>query len=748
MNRKHLNIRMAAALLFLAVLLLVVLAIGSEGAQGRQPSTIGLYTENPDDPGTRTVKANEDDNAVFDLVLENYDDGDTENRVVLLYALPDVLSGDEDNWAFSFGNSEGDGEVFYTYDHPTHGELDYFKYLVSGNGTPTEVEFNVTHDYEGSGDNDDRVRYLVRGLDYEEEDEPVDEGERERFLDKIVGKDENNNITYLLDEGEEPNVDYTNELRLEVMVVSDPFNPRCYPERDSMDVVANTSYALGVTVRNDGQQEDELKLEAAVKNDTHGFWNISALAPYTLGDYVELESQGEFTATLLITAPLDEDQAPEGSYELELSCVSKGSGYVDEASVEVDLLQRYDPLIALNSTDSADKIIDTFGAATSFRFNLTNNGTLTDTIALQAEVGDIDTRAGGTNDHWTREFYPTGPLTVAPGETVDIRMNLTPVFDNWKIPPEKYPVSVTASSTNNGSRTDETVVRIRMVDLYSPVLRFLDQPADVIQANNAGTYRLSALNDGQVEDTFSLGLEIRDGEGNLVADLVDPGHWDVSFTDLDTGATIEARQLPPLAPGEEYVFRLGIRPPVGMHSGEYTFNVSITSRGPEREMAALEQPFSIILPDLWIGNWDIVILPDEVEEGDEVIIWATVHLVGSISTPIRVEFFYSTGSDGFVFIGYVDLDFGGKADTEGVAELTWSYVVESTVKVTVDAANDVEEADENNNQATASVEVSSYYTDISSDPACFDIIGPAILGMAFITKTGYDKRKKRKTENR
>ena len=715
MLTKNRTLKSCLLILFLSVLLLV-LAVGSGNAKGSQPSTIGLYKENPDDPGTRAVNASEDDSVVFDLVLENYNDTDSKNRVVLLYALPDVRHGDEDNWAFSFENSEGNGEVFYTYDHPSHGELDYFKYLVSGDGTPIGVEFNVTHDYEGSGDNDDAVRYLVRGLDYEEEDEPADEGERERFLDKIVGKEENNNITYLLDDGEEPNTDYTNELKLEVMVYPDPFIPGCYPERDSMDVVANTSYALDVTVRNDGQQEDELKLEAAVKNDTKGFWNITAMAPYTLGDYVELDSLEEFTATLFITAPLDGGQVPDGIYYLELESESNKSDLQDVRTVAITLLQRYDPLINLDPTNTDDKIAKTDGTATTFKFKVKNNGTLTDTIALLAEVQNIGSRAGDTNDYWTKTFYLTSPLVdVAPGETVDVMLNLTPTLNNEVIPQGKYPAYVNATSTNNLARKDQAMVYIRMPNLYNPRGDIVSEPFDAeIQIGTAGVYIFSVTNGGWMDDTFTLGFTVKDSDGNPIASEADPGDpaWVFSFEDKDTGATLENRQLT-LRPGALQDVLFKITPPAGTAIGDYDIEISVTSSGPAKLKAIISATFTPTLPNLWIDTEDIEIVPQTVDEGKDVTIRVTVHLYGAVSKTIKVEFYYHTAAAGFAFIGEKDFDFGGKTgkDVTELVEFVWSaripYAVENNIKVTVDAGDDVVESDETDNEATTTLTVNA-----------------------------------------
>jgi len=683
----------------------------------KQASNIGLYMRDTDDCPTLNIRAGEDDVVTFDLRLENYNASDFVERVVLLYVVPRVNHGDEDNWEFAFLDAENHGLPYFTGDHPVFGTTDFYKYVVKGDGTPTNVTFWFWHDYEILIDNEDDIEFLIHGLDYEAEDEPEQEEELERFLFKIIenGSCQNHNVTYLMEEGKIPNVDATNLKRLRSFICGCPgFLPWVRPDNTFIEMVADeVHHDLSVTLENEGWEDDELSLEAEVEDDTAEWWDVSAKLPYMLGNFIPLDGSPcgvnrNFTVTLLISLknPANYTKVPHGSYKLRLTAESNRGGFTDEKIVIINLLQRYDPQIYLDPTDTDDKLAHTNGTPTSFRFKLKNNGTLTDTISLDAEAGDMANRAGDTNEYWTREFYPASPVTLGPGETVDVYLNITPTLDNTKIFPGKYPVFVNVTSDNNPARKDVAEVYVRMPSLYAPP----DDPvAPPFQIGSEEVLKFTVMNLGRVEDTLALGLELRDPAGALVASLDEPGSWLFSFKNADTGAPLTESSVT-LASWAEQDVHLRITPMAGTPSGDYTLHISITPGELGQDMRMLDVPLTVLPLDLWITSDDIEIIPPEVDEGEVVVIKVTVHLDGAIEPPISVEFFYKTTSSGFVYLGGVELDFGGKVNTEETVTFTWdkANVPRATgqnIRVWVDAADLVKEENETNNAASATITV-------------------------------------------
>jgi len=685
----------------------------------KQPSSIGLYMKDVDDCLTLWVEAGKDDDITLELRLENHNASDFVERVVLLYVLTDVKHGDEDNWEFRFPDAENGGIPIYEGEHPDYGTMSFYKYVVKGDGTPTNVTFRLWHDYEIPIDNEDDIEFVIYGLDYEAEDEPEQGEELERFLFKIIenGSCQNHNVTYLMEDGEKPNVAADNAKGLRVFVLPDNFC-FCVPlhfNKSSINMVADEIYdELVVTVKNELGQDDELNLVAVLDDPTAEWWNITAQAPYTLGDFFPVDGSpcgvnGYFDVTLLISLkdPANHTKVPHGSYDLKLTVESRLSGFTDETTVTITLLQRYDPGITLDPTDTDDKIAHTNGTPTNFKFRVRNNGILTDTIVLLAQVQNLGSRAGDTNDYWTKMFYPASPLVdMAPGETIDVMVNLTPTLSNELIPPGKYPVYVNVSSTNNIARKDQEMVSVRMPSLYVPPV---DPVVPPFRIGSEHVISFTVKNLGKAEDTLALGLDLRDSEGDLVASLDEPGRWLFSFENADTGAPLTDLSVT-LASWAEQDVHLRITPMAGTPSGDYTLHISITPGELGQDTRTVDVPLTVLPLDLWITSEGIEITPSEVDEGEQVTIRATVHLDGAIETPISVEFFYKTTSSGFVYLGGVELDFGGKVNTEETVTFTWdkANVPRATgqnIRVWVDAADLVKEENETNNAASATITV-------------------------------------------
>jgi len=605
----------------------------------------------------------------------------------------------------------------------------------------------VKHDFDVIVDNTDDVEFQIRTFDYEVGDLPTGPYQRYEnrtpphdmwatraaFWSKViyppVGWDgnpeytyprdptDNHNISYLMNDGEEPNLSASNLKRLRVYALPGHGNPVIVPKDrfgvgvSSITIVADQEYdALLAGLRNGGNRYDELKLLVELQGPTVAAWNIRAQAPHQFNTYYPVDKMGEEVITLLISLddPADYASVPEGEYTLKLTAESKMSGYMDEKWVTITLKQRWRPEINLDSEDTSEKIAITDGNATSFKFKLKNNGTLTDNISLSAEVSDMAGRAGATNDDWTRTFYPASQITVEPGETVEVLVNLTPELDNEKIPPGKYPIYVNVTSINNLARTDRLLVYVRMPNLYNLDYCDFQPPAgDAIQIGTEGVFTFTVKNAGKVDDTFTFGFTIRDGDGTLIASDDVPGDWVYIFEDADTGSEFTDNQLA-LTADEPKNVRFKLTPPVGLSAGDYDIDITIISAGPTKVKETIPTAtFAATRPDLSIDS--IEIIPGDVKEGDEVKIRATVRLTGAIDKAVKVQFHYHTAAAGFTFIDEVDLDFRGKANTAETVEITWkakvSYSKDQNIKVLVDTGNNVTEEKEDNNEVTVTLTV-------------------------------------------
>jgi len=749
-----------AAIVLLVFMALSVFLFQTEMADP-QPSSVGLYMrsdEGGDARFTLDFLAGQDDTQDFELKLENWNTSDDKGRTVLLYVLPYLQQGEEENWEFEFTDATNAGIPVYTGTHPEHGTVDLYRYLVLGDGTQTNVTFQVKHDFEVMADNDDDMEYLIKGIDYESADEPTEEAHgytvqelKERFWKKILERDggTNHNVTYLMDDEEQPNVDVTNAKRLRAFIPTDTSDPECYPKDpfgvdvSSISMVADEEYdELLVYVTNEGKQDDELQLQVEMDDPSAASWTIKAQAPHAIGTYYPVDKLGDreiITLLISLKDPTDYGAVPEGPYSLKLTVESKLSGLEDEETVTINLQQRWKLEFNLDPTDTDTKDAETDGTATTFTFNLKNAGTMDDSIAIKAEVQNLGSRAGDTNDEWTKVFYPTSPISVAAGETIDVLLNLTPKLDNEKIPPGQYPVYVNVSSTNNLARTDQEMVYIKMPNLYNPDYSDFVKPAgDVIQIGTEGLFTFTVKNSGKVDDTFTLSFSVKDGDGTLIASDGVPGDWVYTFED-DSGVELEDNEIFLAADASEQV-RFKLTPPAGLAAGDYDVEITISSAGPTKVKEIIPAAtFTATRPDLTIDSVEIV--PDDVKEGDEVTIKAAVRLHGATDKVVKVEFHYHTAAAGFTFIGEEDLDFGGKADTVETVEFKWKakkpQAVEQNIKVLVDATDVVDEADENNNEATGTITVEEKVPDEEEVPWVPIIAGTAAVAVAGILILSY-----------
>ena len=711
---KMLSLIAVVLLVFMGITLIMI-----DNESKLQKSNVAMYMADGED-NVEYAQAYEDGTVYFNLSLENYIPGDSEDRYVLLYVDEDAIQGDSARWSFKFLNPiDGEDTANFSYKG-----IDYYAYLVdSDSANPTTVQIEVNHLYNQEEDNQDRIAYTIRGFDYEANTAPPWQNNWTKFLmnmtDELWGNpdgDVHSNLTYLQDKPNTPSIRDEEfpeeEITLNARIIANPYDPDI-SALDSIVITPGEVYPFTATVRNEGQQTDQIKFTAKLDHSNEGYWTIEA-TNYVFEDDISLVTEGSQPIYLEITAPVDFDDVPAGEYDLILTATSKDPRFKDIHTVNIVVPQRYDPLLTVVGED--DKNAATDGTNTTFDLRLRNDGSLDESFDMFAEVQDRTARAAGDTDDFWYKAFSLDPVRVNADGTIEFTVNLKPELDNEKIAPGKYPVRLVATSQNNTAQYSETEIIVRMPNLYNPEAA-VDSAPPSIQVGATGSYLFTLTNNGVVEDIMSLDFTIKVGEDIFTS--TSPGDWGFEFRDAETSQTINAPYQVTLGTTPETKSKsiyLLITPPQGTLVDDYELTIIAKSEGPVDDLImndwnGVPLVITVVLPDLFIDTADISFNNDKVKEGDSVTITATVHLDGSIgTTSVKVGFFYHTAAQGFVSIGTEDLDFGGAADTTQNVEFVWAsakvpQLDKDNIRVVVDTNSDVLEDNEDNNAATASLTV-------------------------------------------
>jgi len=495
-EKQAIKLLSAGAIILLVFVSFSIFLINTESE--KRPSTIGIYLKEGETP-RKTVMPDTDDSVTFTLILRNYQEEDTEDRYVLLYAFPETWVGPTEHWDLEFKGPVVGGrplEKGIDFLDPTGNISDFnpsgkfYKYLVKGDGTSTEITVEITHFYTSEEDNNDKIRWHIYGIDYQVDAEPSLFGrypyveirdDLTRFYTKLLDQPDKHNVTYLLEDPTHiPDLNYFHELKLEVYVRFQNYAPYLRPHATVMNIVPGKTHYLNVTVRNDGNQPDGIKVDYQITPTTPG-WTIEAQEPYTLGDYIQLNSGESENITLLILA--SPQQVPARNYTLTLTAESQHDIYrTYSEDVKLVVLSLYKPEVEVNPDMSSDEVQS--GREGRFRFTARNAGQIVDTFTLEfAVVQEVGTRAEvtvvthvdamekGWNysfvDATTEEVYEDRKVTLDPGEAREIDLLLTPPPGFTKI--EEYIVRISVISGGPAREKvtgDDLPFTVTLPDLY------------------------------------------------------------------------------------------------------------------------------------------------------------------------------------------------------------------------------------------------------------------------------------------
>ena len=713
-----LRVRVLVALVSVLTLLALAFVLCGDGEAELQESNVGLYLWGKNDFSYEFVDADGDGRTHFNLSLENHNASDAGDRYVLLWVEAEVRVGEEANWYFTFMNPLGGVNVA----NFSYKDVGCYRYLVKGDGTPTRVEIELDHYFTKLQDNQDSIRFWLWGYDFEAGSEPEDDENRTRFLEDMVDEywSTPSNLTYLLwnrtyipDLGPEKD-DPRGEISLSSSIICDCYQPRVYAP-SAITVVPGITYNLSVTVVNEAAISDRITFETEMDDGpTDPFLGSMRASNYVYGDKISLRSSESKTIYLEITAPVNRSEVPEGEYDLILTVKSADSGMIDEYVVTVIVPKRYEPLVQVVGED--DKNAATDGSFTEYDLRLKNLGALNDSFDMFVEVQDTTNyrAAGGTDDYWTKEFSPD-PVFVKAGEFVDFTLNLTPLLDNEKIPPGKYPVRIRATSQKNTARFSETEVIIRMPNLYG-LDRVLDSVPSTVRVGLEGDIFFTLTNNGVVEDRVELEFIFWHGDTDTMISSEDPAGWSFSFEDAETGELLEGDSvlLGTTPETKSLQIRLRFVSPVDALVGDYEVTMVAKSSGPPGsvDLDPWGQPpsFELLPPELFINPGDIEFSNPEPREGELVTINATVHLAGAVDRLIDVWVYHVTENQEEL-ITTARLDFRGQAGEDLTRTVTVHWEATSLrgagefIEVRVDPNDVLFEEEESNNLAQSQITV-------------------------------------------
>ncbi len=696
MKREHSNRLLSWVLGLGGIVLIIILLNAGEARAWDNPSNIAIYLEDGESEHQYLLDY-EDDTSYVNLSLVNYLPRDTQDRVLLICSETFVDVGMEDRWDLDFVNPVGGYDNAFYVDE--HGQ-EYYKYMVAGDGTPTRVELAIDHRYLEPFNNHDQVRYSIRGVDYEAWLEPSNPTQREQFLEYVVDEGGWRNVSYLLEDGYVPEPDYEREVQLSMRVILTPPQPILFVD-EYITALAGQSYNLSVMVRGH-LPKDFIVVTAEMDHESAPYWDIVA-ENYILGSKIALDRDDTTTFFLRITPDINHSRvAGDRSYELKLRAESmQNPGGSHVLKVEVYVPIRYDPTITVSGSGSKPASVN--GSTTAFRFMLANRGSIKDEIGITVELGER-TRAGSTDDFWTKTIEPAGPFILPAGETLTIYVNLSPALDNEKIAAGLYPVLVNASSQRHPGLGSQALVTVEMPSLHLPDSIL---PVEVPSQENRGGLEQRGIfrvtNPWELENHFELDLEVVDDSGAVVANPAQSADWQFNLRNAFTAASLLERSFR-LAPGESLDVEFAVTPPTGTPVGNYTLRFITKGTEPVRHEYSSSNTFTLLPPELFISPLDIAIGPASPMVGKKLVINATIHLNGSLAEPVQVKLILENEA-GESYTAFRIANFSGAG--EGSQDLcfeippTGSLLGVCTVTITLDTGDLFIEQREDNNQASA-----------------------------------------------
>jgi uncharacterized membrane protein len=464
-----------------------------------------------------------------------------------------------------------------------------------------------------------------------------------------------------------------------------------------------------IEVTNTGTATDQYKLRISkfdsVKFPTADISDINV--------NVDVEESRTTTATIEITD--QNDKAPTGNWEIEITATSKAEPSISKTMII------YINITAQAALDVGDSQLSEGepGDVIDYKFRVTNEGNAPDTFDLALE---------GTNKDWGKIYDPTGTNLISEialneykkaGYFADIIVRVTIPGTGETEAQQSYPIDFEVTS-----RTSDTVSLKKQAT--TKVLDFLDLEIEYIGSGapsknydpnqKAQKFSFRVTNNGnQVESGITIN--------------VDPADWEYTpesiIDDIDPAGTAS--------------FSLEFQIPADEDPGEYELEVYVLSSvDPQIKSDPIFITVNITKPDLSVSSGDISGL-DDIDKllektGNAVTISATINNEGSSDAKsVQVKLYEDSTLKGTKSISTI------RAESSKNVEFRWTVVpeeIELRIEITPQ-----EEIEEDNNKVSINLDLRP---DLDFDGEKLNFskanpsVGDKITITAFVENTGGD----------
>ncbi len=292
---------------------------------------------------------------------------------------------------------------------------------------------------------------------------------------------------------------------------------------------------------------------------------------------------GESTqVTLTISA---DDLAKAGDYEVKLTATSKGDNTIThEVTTSTNILPVYS--VKLDSKGPSANSTQDSVAGVTYNLTVTNTGNTEDTIILgsSAEIS-IGGAVLGAFKRTEEQAIPTTQLeiTLAAGTSTDV---LFIASGDLLTRTGEYPITVTATSKGDNTKSAEVTTTTTILPVYSVTLISKSPNTGSTQDSVAGvTYNLTVTNTGNTEDTIILGSSAEIGIGGAVLGV---------FKRTEEQAIPTTQLEITLAAGTSTDVLFIASGDLLTRTGEYPITVTATSKGDNTKSAEVTTTTTIL----------------------------------------------------------------------------------------------------------------------------------------------------------
>jgi len=391
-------------------------------------------------------------------------------------------------------------------------------------------------------------------------------------------------------------------------------------------------------------------------------------------------------------------------------------------------------------TKTADRIEHTMPDENSYNITIRNLGSKDDNIAITDwyvvqdinENGVID-GADVVNTNWNvnfttlsgAEYVLDQNISLNSGDSEQITVHVFPALDNTKVPMGHYLIKIIIYS-NGGDTTFSDALKAYMPDLHKPHAEVsVGQATEATSTIGSGEklmYFLDIKNMGNVDDNFYFNVTFSAPGGR--ADWIQVGDWKYSIEGVDVtinygippqlqGKTDQAVFYVALAEGDTKKIKLTVDPPADINPARYDIQVNLISMGDPNTPPAtgVTHVYAIMeLPDFYVLSMDA---PATAKEGKNIQLSATLGIEGTYVGGVPYAFYVENAQGGFEKIAGTEgtVTFTGNETTKPVTAEWKAKAISGrnvrTVKVKIDPDNTIRETNENNNEASKDIKITT-----------------------------------------